>query len=245
VWWDPSALVLGAKAPFGVRRGELIVKDVPRDVVADGRGRYDRWLLARHDARAAGAVPSLVVETVREWMARQDPVPAPMTVDPLAIRIEHLATRDDDRRARGAGFGSLVHAVLAQAPFDATRQALESFSAIEARMLGLSGEEAAAAAIEAERVLAHELLARARVADARGMCRRETPVTRTLPDGMLVEGVVDLAFEDGGAWIVVDYKTDREIAAGGEERYRRQVALYASAVAQATGAPCGGVLLVI
>jgi ATP-dependent exoDNAse (exonuclease V) beta subunit len=57
--------------------------------------------------------------------------------------------------------------------------------------------------------------------------------------------VVDLAFEHDGAWTVVDYKTDREIATLGEERYRRQVALYASAIAQATGAPCDGIVLVI
>ena len=44
---------------------------------------------------------------------------------------------------------------------------------------------------------------------------------------------------------MVDYKTDRELAAAGEEQYRRQVALYASAIAQATGAPCQGVLLVV
>ena len=56
-------------------------------------------------------------------------------------------------------------------------------------------------------------------------------------DGTLVEGIVDLAFEEAGAWTVVDYKTDREIAAAGEDRYRRQVALYASAIAQATGHP--------
>jgi len=41
----------------------------------------------------------------------------------------------------------------------------------------------------------------------------------------------------------VDYKTDREIAAAGEERYRRQVALYASAIAQATGSRAAGILL--
>jgi ATP-dependent exoDNAse (exonuclease V) beta subunit len=94
-------------------------------------------------------------------------------------------------------------------------------------------------------VLAHDLLARARAAGARGRCRRETPVTYTLPDGTLVEGVVDLAFEDGGRWVVVDYKTDRELAALGEDQYRLQVALYASAIAQATGSPCDGVLLVV
>src|SRR5207344_146133 len=70
VWWDPSALALGAKSLFGVRREELIVKDVPKNVVADGRSRYDRWRLARADAHAAGAHPSVVVETVREWSAR-------------------------------------------------------------------------------------------------------------------------------------------------------------------------------
>ena len=85
-----------------------------------------------------------------------------------------------------------------------------------------------------ERLFAHGLLARARVADARGACRRETPVTCLLPDGTMLEGVVDLAFEEAGAWTVVDYKTDREILADGEARYRRQVALYASAIAQAT-----------
>jgi ATP-dependent helicase/nuclease subunit A len=65
----------------------------------------------------------------------------------------------------------------------------------------------------------------------------------TLDDGTLVEGVVDLAFEENGEWIVVDYKTDREIAAAGEDQYRRQVALYATAIARATGAPASGVLL--
>jgi len=64
--------------------------------------------------------------------------------------------------------------------------------------------------------MTHDVLVRARGADARGACRRETPVTLTLPDGTLIEGVVDLAFEEGGEWTVVDYKTDREIAASGE-----------------------------
>jgi ATP-dependent exoDNAse (exonuclease V) beta subunit len=244
VWWDPAALVLGAKAPFGVRRGELIVKDVPRHVVADGRSRYDQWHLARDDARAAGAVPSVVVETVREWIGREQMPPA-LAMESRSVRIVKIDRRDQVQRPRGAGFGSLVHAVLAQAPFDAPRQVIENVCEIEARMLGMSEDEAAAAATVAERVLAHDLIARAQAADVVGRCRRETPVTCTLPDGTMVEGVVDLAFEDGGRWVVVDYKTDRELAALGEDRYRLQVALYAMAIARATGAPCDGVLLVV
>ncbi len=69
VWWDPSALSLGARPSFGVRRDDLIVKDVPKHVVADGRSRYDRWRLARADALDAGRVPSIDIRTAREYTA--------------------------------------------------------------------------------------------------------------------------------------------------------------------------------
>jgi ATP-dependent exoDNAse (exonuclease V) beta subunit len=149
----------------------------------------------------------------------------------------------EEARSGGIGFGLLVHGVLAQAPFGASRETLDELAAVEARVLDLSSAEALAAVVVVERLLAHDVLVRARAADARGACRRETPVTFTLSDGRLIEGIVDLAFEEGGAWTVVDYKTDREIAAAGEERYRRQVALYASAIARATGQPTHGVLM--
>jgi ATP-dependent exoDNAse (exonuclease V) beta subunit len=63
---------------------------------------------------------------------------------------------------------------------------------------------------------------------------------------MLIEGILDLAFReiDAGApiWTVVDFKTDVEIA-GRRDDYRRQVRLYADAVAAATGEKARGVLL--
>ncbi len=39
-------------------------------------------------------------------------------------------------------------------------------------------------------------------------------------DGVLVEGVVDLAFGDGDAWVVVDFKTNQELEAA-LDVYRR------------------------
>src|SRR5262249_41135297 len=66
VWWDPASLSLGAKPPLGVRREDLIVKDVPRHVVADGRSRDETWKLARNNARERGAIPSIAVQTVRD-----------------------------------------------------------------------------------------------------------------------------------------------------------------------------------
>ena len=237
VWWDPRALSLGARPSFGVRREDLIVKDVPRQVVDDGRERYEAWRAARADARAAGARASLAVETVRE-RAERDAGPA------VACELVDLTAQAADApRPGGAAFGLLVHAVLAAMPLDADARVVAAAAAVEGRILGAAEEDVAAAVAVAVRVLASPLLGRARASDARGGCRRESPVTCPMPGGTLVEGIVDLAFEENGAWIVVDYKTDRELTYEGEARYRRQIALYATAIAQATGCPASGVLV--
>jgi ATP-dependent exoDNAse (exonuclease V) beta subunit len=60
----------------------------------------------------------------------------------------------------------------------------------------------------------------------------------------LGEGVIDLAYKSEGGWVVVDFKTDLEIAAS-EDTYRRQVALYAAGVCAATGEPATAILLVV
>jgi ATP-dependent exoDNAse (exonuclease V) beta subunit len=84
---------------------------------------------------------------------------------------------------------------------------------------------------------------RAAAASEMGHCRRETPVAILLEDGMLVEGIVDLAFiDDMRAWVVVDFKTDFEIE-GKLEEYRAQVGLYALAIWRATGSAATAVLL--
>lgn len=249
VWWDPSALALDASAPLGLRRADLVVKDVPKNVIADGRTRYDRWRLARADARARGAEPSLRVMTVRDLSDpdRADgPVALPGTahVDVTVVDVRDLSAADSSGGlgAGGSTFGTLVHAVLAQAPFDVSDEGLRQIAEVEARVLGLSALDASIAAGKVTRVWRHELLARARRAAARGACRRETPVTLRLDNGTVMEGVVDLAFEEDGRWVVIDYKTDRELKSA-ESQYRRQVAAYAAAVSAATGAPASGVLV--
>jgi ATP-dependent exoDNAse (exonuclease V) beta subunit len=94
----------------------------------------------------------------------------------------------------------------------------------------------------AQRVLGHAVLDRARRAARRGACRRETPISLTLADGTMVEGQVDLAFEEAESWTVVDYKTDRELSTG-QDRYQRQLSLYVAAIAHTTGRPATGVLM--
>lgn len=247
VWWDPGpggGLALGAKPSFGVRRADLVVRDVAKGVVADGRTRYDRWCLSRADAQESGSRPSVSVRTVKEW-ATDLGEPLPPQINPGAVAVIDLTGGGvpDPTRPGGLTFGVLVHAVLAQVPLDATSSALDEIARLEARMLGLAAGEANAAAAIVGRVLSHGIAARARAASLSGRCRRETPVTYTLPDGTLIEGVVDLAFEERGRWCVVDYKTDREIGKTGEKDYRRQVALYAAAISLATGSPTDAYLV--
>jgi ATP-dependent exoDNAse (exonuclease V) beta subunit len=159
-----------------------------------------------------------------------------------AAQVSVVDARGPERPG-GSRFGELVHAVLAAVPLEADRAAIDALTEVHGRIVSAPADELIAAAQTVQRVLAHDLLARARSASRRGACRRETPVTCLLGDGVMVEGIVDLAFEEQGAWTVVDYKTDRELAAVGEDRYRRQVALYASAIAQATGQQARGVLV--
>jgi ATP-dependent exoDNAse (exonuclease V) beta subunit len=142
-------------------------------------------------------------------------------------------------------FGSLVHAVLAQVDLDADAAAVRAAALSFARMLGASAAESAAAATTVQAALQHPLLRRAARSED---VRREVPVVVRLGGNELLEGVVDLAFreENDGepCWIVVDFKTDREI---GDElpRYERQVALYAQSVAAATGEAVRAALLVV
>ena len=64
----------------------------------------------------------------------------------------------------------------------------------------------------------------------------EALVTTLDADGgpQLVDGQVDLAYETETGWVVVDFKTDIEIASA-QDAYKQQVALYCEAVTKATG----------
>ncbi|MQA31360.1 MAG: AAA family ATPase [Luteitalea sp.] len=245
VWWEPGpggGLGLGEKAPFGVRREELIVKDIPRNVIADGRTQYDRWLLARTDARESGALPSALLATVSDWAAELGPdaeLAAPLSE---VLTIDLAAGGRTWSQAGGPAFGTLVHTVLAHAPLGADAAEIRRVAVFHARVLGRSEADMEAAIAAVGRVFSHDIVGRARAAAARHACRRETPITYTTADGRLIEGVVDLAFEEQGCWYVVDYKTDRDpMSSNG--LYRRQVALYAEAIARATGQPTSAVLI--
>jgi len=234
VWWDPRALALDVRRVYGLRREDLIVEP-GRDVVDADRKRYDDWLAARTEAQDAGARPSLRVRVATEWA--RVPVDA---ADAPEVEVVDAVARGP--RPGGPRFGTLVHAALATIALDATPAQIADGVGLQARILGAPAEEIGAASAVVTTALAHPLMRRAREAWRAGQCRRETPVACREADGSLLEGVLDLAFEDAGGWTVVDFKTDAEIAAE-LPRYRRQVGLYASVVARATGARVTAVLM--
>jgi ATP-dependent helicase/nuclease subunit A len=70
-----------------------------------------------------------------------------------------------------------------------------------------------------------------------GTARRrlaETPLLFRDPQGYLVEGIADLLFEEPGGWVLVDYKTDRDLTIE-KQLYTRQLADYAAAVGRLGG----------
>jgi ATP-dependent exoDNAse (exonuclease V) beta subunit len=243
VWWDPRRLALDVQRVYGLRREDLI-QDPGRETVEADRKRYDEWLAARQAAQERGARPSLRVHAVTEW-ARATPARTTPDGDEIAAfarDVALVAVAPGGARPGGARFGTLVHAALATVALDAAPAQIVETVNLQARILGAPAEEMEGATALVAAALAHPLMARARDAWRAGRCRRETPVACRRPDGSLVEGVLDLAFEEAGGWTVVDFKTDAEIA-GELGRYRRQVGLYASVVAKATGKSVTAVLM--
>jgi ATP-dependent helicase/nuclease subunit A len=138
---------------------------------------------------------------------------------------------------RGRDFGSLVHRILEWIPLDdCAPPAVAAMAAALAPGFGLSAEAAERAAETASRVLAMPLLDRARAARR---VYRELLVW--FPDGPdLLEGVVDLVFEEERGLVVVDYKTDHiapEQALAQAAHHAPQLQLYGRGLAQATSLP--------
>jgi ATP-dependent helicase/nuclease subunit A len=135
----------------------------------------------------------------------------------------------------GRDFGSLVHRILEWIPLDEPERAGPMAAAL-APSFGLDPDAARRAEAAARRALALPVMQRARAA---ARLWRELPVW--LPqEGDLVEGVVDLVFEEDGALVVVDYKTDHiaaEQALAQAAHHAPQLQLYGRALAVATGVP--------
>jgi ATP-dependent exoDNAse (exonuclease V) beta subunit len=234
-WWDPRALTLNVPQSFGIRQEELLKASDNPEVLKHDLENYEDWLRRWNNVRQRASQPSVIFRTVTA-QARKEADPAEGSHEVQVIELP----RDSERPA-GARFGALVHMTLAAVPIGADATQIQQIASLYSRVLGANEVEANAAVVAVRTAFAHPLMSRACEAFARGECRRETPITVTLTDGTLVEGVLDLAFLERDGWTVVDFKTDQELELD-LERYKRQVKLYATAIERVTSQHCDCIL---
>jgi ATP-dependent exoDNAse (exonuclease V) beta subunit len=228
VWWDPHILALDAPALGGLRRDDLIAKDGDPAMVQAKLDEFRRWERDRSDTIASASTPSLIVRTATD-LARSLPVADLLPAGGPEVELIDLSRAA--ARPYGPRFGSLVHATLATVPLDASGATVERVARTQGRILLASDEEVAAAAEAVSGVLRHDLFIRARTAATDGRCAREVPVMWLAANGTLVEGTVDLAYQEEGRLVVLDFKTDRELA-DELDHYTNQLKIYGRALAQ-------------
>jgi len=182
-----------------------------------------RWEQERRERVASAALRAFTPVSATRLAARTAPPPA------IAM----------DGEGGGRSFGTLVHRLLEWVPFDSAEGSSErvlSMASSLAPSYGLDEAAAARAAAQVTRTLELPILARA---------ARATRVFREMrlwfPDGEnLVEGVVDLVFEEDAQLVVVDYKTDgisEDQAVAQAAHHAPQLQLYGRGLAQAAGQP--------
>jgi ATP-dependent exoDNAse (exonuclease V) beta subunit len=208
--------------------------------VARGEQAYTQWKEGRLAAIGKASCPTIKVQTATVLAARADLGEAALA----RIQLQKV-TRAAAERPSGRRFGALVHAVLAAVDLDASEDEIGTVAQANARLIDATPKETEAAVSTVRSALKHLLIQRAAAAQA---MRRETPIQHYRADGTLIEGVVDLAFQENtpefNGWTVVDFKTDREIEKA-ENQYRAQVTAYVEAVRTATGLPTRGFLLIV
>ncbi len=259
VWWDPQQLHLDATLVFGKRQLAMVERLPTDERVREGLEDEASWRDARREARATGMRPRYDVVRVTTAAAARtaaevaagDGVASVPGEAPAGASIDVVSIASRGPRPRGRAFGALVHEVLSVVPLDAGRDAVRALAQLQARLappaedavIAPDDDDAIGAVTDAVvAALAHPLLSRAREAAGRGACRREWPLMLRLDDGRLVEGTLDLAFEEPAGWTVVDFKTD-EPGEASLDVYRRQVALYCRALRAGSDRPVSGVIL--
>lgn len=223
VWWDPRRLSLGRTRQFSLRQEQLLHRGDAKVVEGDLE-HYQTWRQERDATVQRGSEPSFNIASATECARGSSD---------RTDCVEVIDWVKAGRRAAGIRFGALVHATLSVIPMGATSVEVRSAAELQARILAATEEEKMSAIEIVEHVLLSDLWQRARNAAQKQKCRRETPIT-LVQDGQIIEGVVDLAFEENNRWIVVDFKTDKELE-NALARYRNQISIYVEAISEATG----------
>ena len=210
--------------------------------IQDAPGPGERLHRGAREVRAGDTLSGLTLQDRQDWnnrrrqMLRDRSRPVSVAATGLAqeFRAELLAEEPWKRGRGGTSIGRAVHAVLQSvdlssgAGIDETARAQAAAEGIPRRWTEVAGLVRAAVSS-----------ATVRRAMAAPRFWREVPVAVPVGDGVL-EGFVDLLFEEDGGLVLVDYKTDAadsEHLESAAARYRLQGGAYALALGRATGRP--------
>ena len=184
-----------------------------------------------------------------EWQSKRQEVittqgkPASVAATRLADVVKDEADADSgaedmhaSRRGRGgAALGRAVHAVLQSIDLE-TGEGIDATARAQAAAEGIPQSHSEIAAL-ARTAVNSDIVRRA---VSSGRYWREALVAAPIGEGVL-EGFIDLLFEEDGELVVVDYKTDNINANAAEyianNRYREQAGSYALITERATQKP--------
>ncbi|MDO4484057.1 MAG: PD-(D/E)XK nuclease family protein [Clostridia bacterium] len=144
-----------------------------------------------------------------------------------------------EKQYSGADVGTLTHLILSLTDLQLLRNAENMYEAIEQEIARMVEH---GIITEGESQLVNKRsIAQFYVSDigmrmlASPKVKREWSFTYLLQEGTMVQGIIDCAFMEDDAWVLVDYKTDHiDDEAAFAEKYNLQLGLYAEAVEQIT-----------
>lgn len=178
----------------------------------------ERWRQQQEDAYVRSARPHSVAVTRLAKDSKQE---------------QEILDEPWRRGRAGTSIGKAVHAVLQTVDLE-TQDGLDDIAKAQADAEGVPRRASEIAGL-ARRALSSSLVERARCS---GHWWREVPVAAPLGRG-IVEGFIDLLFQEEDGFVIVDYKTDAlrsddEIEKA-MQRYQLQGGGYALALTEATG----------
>lgn len=227
VWWDPRILKLAPPANLGLRQEEILTADTDQEE-SPSLVAYLEWKARREQVSASGREKEFDVFTATD--AAQIP-------GDFSFTIKFEAVPKKPGRPAGSRFGTLVHTILRDVSLD--QKGLGQLAKVHGRVLGATDAEIEHATETAAAALQHPLLERARRSK---LCRRELPILLKLEENRVLEGIIDLAFEEEACWHIVDFKTDAEIGPS-RKRYENQLRWYCLALARLNHTPVEAHLL--
>ena len=168
---------------------------------------------------------------------REEEIVSPLRLSELPSRPAFM----EEKIVTGAERGTLMHRALSLIPLDKMRGAENLYSAVEAAVHDMADREIFT--YQEVMLLYIKGLADFFAGDLGQRMLRSPRVQREWAfnlvmdeRGAILQGVIDCAFMEDGAWVLVDYKTDR---ISDEEafvrRYREQIEWYARALERITG----------